>query len=78
MRKSIVALILSLSLLFSFQSLEAQQNRVNYNNGNGSPHNQPSNAPIDGGLGILLAAGVVFGIKKVRDRQADAKTEAGK
>jgi hypothetical protein len=26
-------------------------------------------APIDGGLGILIAAGIVYGIKRARDRR---------
>ncbi|MCC5917597.1 MAG: hypothetical protein JJU02_09765 [Cryomorphaceae bacterium] len=31
-----------------------------------TPPNSP--APIDGGLGILLAAGLAYGVKKVREQ----------
>lgn len=33
-----------------------------------------SNAPIDGGLSLLLAAGVGYGIKKVRERRKNNTT----
>ena len=35
--------------------------------------NDPNDAPIDGGLSLLLAAGAAYGVKKYRDsrRKAD-------
>ncbi|MFH5831828.1 PID-CTERM protein-sorting domain-containing protein [Halalkalibaculum sp. DA3122] len=30
---------------------------------------EPSQAPVDGGLGILAAAGGAYALKKLRDRQ---------
>lgn len=36
----------------------------------GDPAGDPD-APIDGGVGILLAAGVGYGIKKYKDAQKD-------
>lgn len=33
----------------------------------------PEDTPIDGGLAILLAAGVGYGIKKYRDSKKDKK-----
>ena len=41
----------------------------------GDPGEDPD-APIDGGLSLLVAAGVGYGIKKARDtRKKDNKTE---
>lgn len=34
----------------------------------------PTCVPIDGGLSILIAAGVVYGIKKVRDNRNQQET----
>jgi hypothetical protein len=35
------------------------------------PPVKPSQTPIDGGLGLLAAAGGAYAIKKLRDRKAD-------
>ena len=35
----------------------------------GNNRGQEVHAPIDGGLGILVAAGIVYGIKRARDRR---------
>jgi hypothetical protein len=35
--------------------------------GNGGP--TPTNVPIDGGASLLVAGGVAFGLKKLRDRR---------
>ena len=37
--------------------------------GNGQKPPPPPNNPIDGGIGILLALGVGYGIKKLRDKK---------
>jgi hypothetical protein len=34
------------------------------------PPSKPAQAPIDGGLGLLAAAGGAYAIKKLRDRKA--------
>lgn len=36
----------------------------------------PNDIPIDGGLSLLLAAGVGYGIKKVRDSRRQEKENA--
>ncbi len=33
------------------------------------PPNKPTQAPIDGGLGLLAAAGGAYAIKKLRDKK---------
>jgi hypothetical protein len=35
----------------------------------GVPGNPDNNAPIDGGLSLLVAAGVGYGAKKLRDKR---------
>jgi hypothetical protein len=35
----------------------------------GGPSPQPAAVPLDGGASILLASGVAFGLKKLRDRR---------
>lgn len=35
----------------------------------GDPEGDPDLVPVDGGLGFLLAAGVGYGVKKVRERR---------
>ena len=35
----------------------------------------PSDTPIDGGLSLLLAAGVGYGVKKYRNRKKEATKE---
>ncbi|TVQ01060.1 MAG: hypothetical protein EA359_14790 [Balneolaceae bacterium] len=35
------------------------------------PPSKPAQAPIDGGLGILAAAGGAYAIKKLRDRKTE-------
>ena len=37
---------------------------------------QPTDAPIDGGIGLLLAVGVFYGCKKVRDRQIEFRNNS--
>ena len=39
------------------------------------PGDCPTCVPIDGGLSFLLAAGVGYGIKKVRDSRKKAQAE---
>ena len=37
--------------------------------GTGGPPITPTQTPIDGGASLLLAGGVAFGLKKIRDRR---------
>ena len=37
----------------------------------------PNDIPIDGGLAFLLAAGVGYGVKKVRDSRKQGQENAG-
>jgi len=39
------------------------------------PLGNPIDCPIDGGLSFLLAAGVVYGVKKVRDSRKKKQAE---
>jgi hypothetical protein len=41
----------------------------------GNPDGTGGSAPIDGGLGLLLAAGVGYGVKKLRDYKRLKKEE---
>lgn len=52
---SILILLIFLSVLATAQS-----------NGPGLPGDDPD-VPIDGGVGLLIAAGIVFGVKKIRE-----------
>jgi hypothetical protein len=35
----------------------------------GPPQPEPTAVPLDGGASLLLASGVAFGLKKIRDRR---------
>ena len=39
-------------------------------------NNPDTNVPIDGGLSLVLAAGVGYGVKKIRDYKKKKKEEA--
>jgi len=39
------------------------------------PPVNPTGTPIDGGIGLLLAAGVAYGSRKLRAKKATKKTE---
>jgi len=41
----------------------------------GFPNDHPTQAPIDGGLGILAAAGGAYALKKLRDRRRQGGPE---
>ena len=59
--KTKTALILQAAIfvaLFLFPSLVHAQ---------GGPGGDPDTLPVDGGLSILAAAGVAYGVKKIRD-----------
>ena len=42
------------------------------------PPPDPVDTPIDGGLSVLLGAGVVYGIKKVKERRKAQKEQQDK
>jgi hypothetical protein len=68
------AIILTISLLFFNLLVYAQTF------GGGGPSFSPDvlDNPIDGGLGILLGAGVAFGAKKLRDHRKSKKKSTKK
>ncbi len=37
--------------------------------GNGHEHNSVAQAPLDAGVSLLIAAGIGYGVKKVRDKR---------
>jgi hypothetical protein len=43
----------------------------------GTPTGPDPDAPIDGGLSLLVAAGVGYGVKKVREKRKKQEAEAG-
>ena len=56
------ALLSALCVLFSAATALALP-------GSGGPTPSPTAVPIDGGASLLLASGVAFGLKKLRDRR---------
>jgi hypothetical protein len=40
--------------------------------GGGGPIPTPTDVPIDGGASLLLASGVAYGVKRLRDRRRKA------
>ena len=59
---------LVLTVLFVVFSVlpETIQAQPNVTTDNGDP-----DAPIDGGVGILVAAGVIYGIKKIKEKKKE-------
>ena len=57
----IVIFIVAIAVLFVLPELASAQPPP--------PPSKPTQAPIDGGLGILAAAGGAYAIKKLRDRK---------
>jgi len=49
---------------------------ANGGGGNGSAGNGGATAPLDGGISLLLAAGIGLGMKKARDRKKAAEQKA--
>ena len=60
------ALLSALCVLFSAATALAQPGSGGPTPG---PTVDPTAAPIDGGASLLLASGVAFGLKKLRDRR---------
>jgi hypothetical protein len=67
MKSTIKSLILAAFLTFSVNALFAQGPPPPPAGGHGSGGNQPAGggAPIEGGVGILLALGAAYGARKV-------------
>ena len=61
MLKKYLLLIIFILLVFVSSDILAQ--------GPPGGHVPPPNTPIDGGLGILLAFGVGYAVKKIRDKR---------
>lgn len=78
MKKVLINLFFILSVLLFTNTLElAAQGRSNerpYNSGNVPGRNKgATGVPIDGGAGLLLAAGAAYGLKKLNDFRNKAK-----
>ncbi len=43
-----------------------------------APPDDPTDVPIDGGISLLLAAGVGYGVKKARDKNRKQNNEMNK
>ena len=43
-----------------------------------APGNDPDSAPIDGGLSLLIAGGVGYGVKKLREKRKKQQEEQEK
>lgn len=65
MKKTHVILIAL--LIGSFASLPAKAQASD-------PNTRPVNAPLDGGLSILLAAGAAAGLKKAHQKRKEARS----
>lgn len=61
-------LLPALGLAFALSSVAAAQDEEPGSGGT-SPLNPPTGIPIDGGVSLLLAGGVAYGVKKLRDRR---------
>ncbi len=48
-------------------------NAENYNNGVSQNNGTQTSTPIDGGLSLLLAAGIGYGVKKAHNRRKKAR-----
>jgi len=42
------------------------------------PGGDPNNAPIDGGLSLLIAGGVGYGVKKIREKRKKQEDQESK
>lgn len=78
MKNSIVklAFISTFLLIINSSFSRAQGNAHNndngkghhsHGNGNGNGHDKHQSVPIDGGVSILIAAGAILGLKKLKD-----------
>lgn len=67
MKKRVIYPIIAILLSISIPLLVKAQ-------GPGGPGGSPDEVPIDGGLSVLIAVGVGYGIKKVRDGRKKGKT----
>ena len=64
-------LLPALVLAFALSSVAAAQDEIPGSGGT-SPLIPPTGIPIDGGASLLLAGGVAYGVKKLRDRRRKA------
>ncbi len=70
MNKSVLRTLAILFFVLSVAFVWAQPSGGGPGGGNGPCPAPPCNGvPIDGGIGILAAAGIAFGIKKLRENK---------
>jgi hypothetical protein len=72
--KKVIAALPYIALTFSFLFISHFTLAQGPGDGGPTPTNPPTTEiPIDGGASLLLAGGVAFGLKKLRDRRKAAK-----
>jgi preprotein translocase subunit SecG len=69
----IIQILVMLIVLLTPMILMAQPQENPYGAGGG----EPSSAPIDGGLSLLVAAGVGYGAKKLKEKRNKALQPKG-
>jgi len=69
MKKYIISLIIIAIAIFVPALMFGQPFDPPGGTGGGGPITDPAGVPIDGGLGFLIAAGVAYGGKKLRDKR---------
>lgn len=73
MKKITIIQILTVAVIMLVPMLLLAQPASNpFGSGNTS---DPDNAPIDGGLSLLVAAGVGYGAKKLKEKRQDGKNK---
>lgn len=70
----ITVLLLMLAINFTPNIVNAQDSPTD-TTGLGDPDGGPTNVPFDGGISILVAAGVAYGIKKRREYSSKQSSE---
>jgi hypothetical protein len=74
--KKVIAFLPYITLFLSFLMISAPALAQGPGDGGPKPTDPPvTEIPIDGGASLLLAGGVAFGLKKLRDRRKTAKNQ---
>lgn len=72
MNNKIVCFLLTILIALSVPAIAIANEHENPSDPGGSPD---AAVPIDGGLSVLIAAGVGYGIKKIRDERKRASND---
>lgn len=82
MKKLIIKMLFSVSLLLTYPAFDSVANGNPYkpdNCGNcqgNQGRGKGNSVPIDGGAGLLLAAGAAYGLKKMKDYARNTKLKS--